>query len=79
MKLTDQYSVLTLLRKAYGASSFTEHHINYKRVGTKYRGVFVTVMGDTWDEVVDKLNEKIALLEGGYNGSNSQQDSLERG
>jgi hypothetical protein len=62
MPLTDQYSVLTLLRKAHGASSFTEHHINYKRVGTKYRGVWVTAMGDTWDEVVDKLNAKIASM-----------------
>jgi hypothetical protein len=57
MKPTEQQKALNRARKEFGGTSFTEDHINYKRIGYKVNGRFVSQIGDTWDEVFAKISK----------------------
>lgn len=59
MKLTEQQRVLNAGRKEFGGSMFTEHHINYKRVGCKKDSKLVMGMGDTWEQAVAEFRSKV--------------------
>lgn len=59
--MTVQAKVLSNVRKQFGPSAFTEDTINYKRVGcVKNKKVYVSI-GDTWDEAIKGLNNKITV------------------
>lgn len=58
--MTAQESALNKARSAFGISAFTEDHLEYRRVGVKYAHKLVlTANGDTWDEAIENLREKV--------------------
>jgi hypothetical protein len=53
--MSDQLFALKTAKKVFGSSAFTEHHINYCRVGFRRSGELITAIGDTWEDALEGL------------------------
>ena len=56
--MTEQQYALRRAKQMFGNTAFTEHHINYFRVGFKQAGKVIMAMGDSWEEVLLVLDKK---------------------
>ncbi len=56
--MTEQEKALKKAKKAFGTSAFTEHHINYCRVGFRRGGKVISAIGDTWAECIENVTMK---------------------
>lgn len=56
--MTDQEKALRTAKKQYGTTAFTEHHINYRRVGFRRGGKVISAVGDTWQQAFSELDKK---------------------
>ena len=65
--MTDQEKALKSVKKEFGGTGFTEHHVNYFMVGFKLlsmKGKVLTAVGDSWDEAIQNLDKKRKLVVG---------------
>ena len=53
--MTDQEKALRDVKKQFGNTAFTEHHVNYFRVGFRKAGKVVQALGDSWKEALVNL------------------------
>ena len=60
--MTEQELALKSAKKQFGTTAFTEHHVNYRRVGFKSGGKVISVIAGTWDDAIQDLVFK-ALFE----------------
>lgn len=60
--MTEQELALKSAKKQFGTTAFTEHHVNYRRVGFKSGGKVISAVADTWDDAIQDLLFK-ALFE----------------
>jgi len=56
--MTEQEKALKTAKKQYGTTAFTEHHVNYRRVGFKRDGKVLSAVGDTWKQAFTELDKK---------------------
>jgi len=59
--MTEQEKALRTAKKEFGITAFTEHHINYCRVGFRSGGNVLSAIGNTWEEAIKELEKKRAL------------------
>jgi len=57
--MTNQEVALKRARTEYGKTAFTEHHVNYCRVGFMRGTKQFSGIGDTWDEAFESLAGKV--------------------
>ena len=57
--VTEQEQALQQVRAKYGPSGFTEDTVNYKRVGYKAAGEYITGMGNTWSQAIRACDRKV--------------------
>lgn len=60
--MTEQELALKYAKKQLGTTAFTEHHVNYRRVGFKSGGKVISAVADTWEDAIQDLVFK-ALFE----------------
>ncbi len=60
--MTEQEKALKTVKKLYGTTGFTEHHVNYCRVGAKSGGKVISVIGDTWEQAFTELDKKLKTV-----------------
>ena len=53
--MSDQLFALKTAKKVFGSTAFTEHHLNYCRVGFRRGGQIITAIGDTWEDALNGL------------------------
>jgi len=58
--MTEQEKALRTAKKEFGTTAFTEHHINYCRVGFRRGGNVLSAIGNTWEEAIKELEKKRA-------------------
>lgn len=56
--MTEQEKALSTAKKQFGTTAFTEHHVNYCRVGFKSGGKVLSAVGDTWQQAFAELDKK---------------------
>jgi hypothetical protein len=56
--MTEQEHALKEAKKQFGTTAFTEHHINYRRVGFRRGGKVISAVGDTWKQAFSELDKK---------------------
>lgn len=56
--MNTQIQALRAAKKHFGTTAFTEHHVNYKRIGFKKDGKVLTAIGDSWEEAFAELDKK---------------------
>jgi hypothetical protein len=60
MACSEQQTALGKVQAIWGRNSFTDDHLNYRRVGmTRDKQTFCAV-GDTWDEAIESLKVKVS-------------------
>jgi len=60
--MTEQEKALKTVKKIYGTTGFTEHHINYCRVGFRRGGKVISAVGDDWTQAFTELDKKLKLV-----------------
>jgi len=56
--MTNQEKALKQVKRMWGNTAFTEHHVHYFRVGCRMAGKVITAMGDSWEEAIAALDNK---------------------
>ena len=59
--MTEQALALKRAKRQFGTTAFTEHHVNYRRVGFKSGGKVISAVADTWDDAIQDLVLKVLI------------------